>query len=77
MTPHTEHDEDALQDQLTVDLKADRVLLGAMQANLRSVTLVGEGLNGETYFASTHADNAQTLWDLEVGRQILMDSSVE
>ena len=54
------------------DLSADRVLQGAIDADLEGVVLMGYGKEGEHYFASSYADGGTCLWLLEKLKARLM-----
>lgn len=47
------------------DLPPDRVLQGAIDADLEGVVLMGYTKGGEHYFASSYADGGTCLWLLE------------
>ena len=49
----------------THDIPAERVLRGALDADLEQVTIVGVGADGEEYFASSVADGGSVLWMIE------------
>ena len=54
------------------DLPADRVLRGAIDADLEGVVFMGYDKEGEHYFASSYADGGTCLWLLEKLKAKLM-----
>jgi len=56
-----------------LDLPAERVLNGAIQANLERCVIVGFDSKGELYFASTKADGGEVLWLFELAKKALME----
>jgi hypothetical protein len=57
----------------TLDTTPERVLTGALDANLESVTVIGRRQGGDLYFASTTSDGGSVLWDLEIAKRALLD----
>ena len=57
----------------TVPLHASRVLYGALEANLKRATIVGEDESGSFYFASTDADGGTIIWDMEIAKAKLLN----
>lgn len=55
------------------NLDPERVLDGARNAKLDSVTVIGYDSNGEFYFASTEAGGPSVLWDLQKAIHKLME----
>lgn len=49
----------------SLDIPADRVLIGALNGRLTKVVLAGYDENGEEYFASNMADGADAGWLLD------------
>lgn len=56
----------------TLDLDAERVLDGAVNAKLQSCLVIGYDPDGEFYFASTMVDRGSMLWLMEVAKKELM-----
>jgi hypothetical protein len=54
------------------DIPAEKVLEGAMKANLESVSIVGWDKDGNLYMASTYARKGSTYWDLGLFQKELM-----
>jgi hypothetical protein len=54
-----------------LDVPPDRVLEQA-RGKLKSVVLIGYGLEGEEYFASSIADGAEALWLIERAKLMLL-----
>lgn len=48
-----------------LDIPAERVLDGAVEAKLDRVVVLGYDQNGEEYFASSIADGGDILWLME------------
>lgn len=57
----------------TLDLPPERVLKGALEADLESVTIVGYTKDGQEYFASSVADGAFTVWLFERFKKQLLE----
>lgn len=49
----------------TLDLPPERILMGALAADLDQVVVVGFRKDGSEYFASSLADGGDALWHLE------------
>jgi len=46
----------------TLDLPPERVLNGAIEADLSEVVIIGRDQEGNEYFASSIADGADVIW---------------
>lgn len=55
-----------------VDLPIERVMQGALEANLAHIVIVGRRENGEWYNASSSAHIPSVLWMLECARSDLL-----
>ena len=49
----------------TLDVPIDRVLEGALAAELDAVVVLGYDKNGDEYFASSNADGGDVVWLME------------
>ena len=49
----------------TLDVPIDRVLEGALAADLDAVVVLGYDKNGDEYFASSNADGGDVVWLME------------
>lgn len=58
------------------ELPLDVVLEAARERNLEDVIILGTKPNGEFYFATTHPDYMQILWDLERAKTLLMAATL-
>lgn len=56
----------------SIDIEAERVLEGAINAKLQSCFVAGYDENGDTYFASSLADGGDVLWLMEKAKAMLM-----
>ena len=52
----------------TLDIPAERVLNGGLEADLKDAVLIGRDQNGELYFAGTTSDAAKIVWLMEVAK---------
>jgi hypothetical protein len=59
-----------------LDLDAAEVLRGALEANLKTVVVVGYDAEGEEYFASSMADGADALWLMERLKNQLLNTVI-
>ena len=59
-----------------LDIPADDVLNGAI-GKLSGAIVIGYDMNGDDYFASSYADNADMLWLLERMKQRLLETGNE
>lgn len=59
-----------------LDLPADRVLQGALDAGLKCAVVLGYDKEGEEYFASSIADGADVLWLMERLKLSLLTAEV-
>lgn len=55
------------------DLPAQRIIDGAVAANLKDISIVGWTHDGKLYMASSHARRGSTYWDLGLMQRELMD----
>lgn len=55
-----------------LDIDSQRVLNGALEAELSEVVVVGYDKDGEFYFASSKADGPNILWALEMAKLKLL-----
>lgn len=55
-----------------LDIDANRVLMGAINAGLKEVVIAGEDKDGNRYFASNLASGGQVFWHLEAMKQRLL-----
>lgn len=58
--------------QTVHDLPAERILNGALKANLTVVTIIGENAGGD-YYASSTGDLQLILWQLEQFKKKLLE----
>jgi len=56
-----------------LDLPAERVLGGAIMAEMTECMVLGWDKDGEFYFASTSADGGTALWLMEIAKTRLME----
>lgn len=56
----------------THDLSPERVLTGALAADLDGVIVMGYAKDGEVYFASTYADGGNVMWLMEWAKRQLL-----
>lgn len=56
----------------SLDLDVERVLNGAVAANMQRVLVIGVDAAGDFYFASSKSDGGSVLWDMEKARLKLM-----
>lgn len=56
----------------THSIPVERVLDGAVAADLKYVMVIGRTQDGEFYFASTESDGGTALWEMETARLKLM-----
>lgn len=59
--------------ETTLDIPADRVLTGAMSANLTGAVVIGWDERGDFYFASSLADGGNVLWLMEQAKIRLLE----
>lgn len=59
----------------TLDIPTERVLNGALAADLSGCFVVGIDPAGELYFASSFADGGEVLWWMEKAKIALMEIS--
>jgi hypothetical protein len=57
-----------------LDIPVQRVLDGAVNADLEKVVVIGYDKEGEFYFASNKADKVSVLWLLEQAKRELFDA---
>lgn len=53
----------------TLDIPVERVLEGALGAELESVIIIGRDANGDLYLASSKSYKPDLLWDVEAAKQ--------
>ena len=58
-------------------IPVERVIDGARDATLQSVTVIGETPDGKFYFASSIPDGPNVLWALEQAKNRLLNVVVE
>lgn len=56
-----------------LDMPAERVLSGALEADLESAVVIGWTNDGSWYFASSLAAGPETLWLLALAQKNLLD----
>lgn len=56
-----------------LDIPCERVLNGALKANLKEAVVVGFDSDGEFYFASSQADGGDILWLFELAKKKLLE----
>ena len=56
----------------TLDLPPERILEGALKANLKTVLVLGYKEDGSTYFASSQADGGDVMWLMEKAKSDLL-----
>lgn len=54
------------------DIPVERVLRGALAANLSRCIVIGQDADGSLWFASTRADGGDVLWELERAKMALL-----
>lgn len=59
----------------TLDLPAERVLQGAVDAGMTEVVVLGYDAKGDEYFAHSHADAGRVLWLMERFKHRLMEDA--
>ena len=55
-----------------LDVPAERILNCALDANMKTVVIVGRDADGDFYFASSVADGGTVLWELELAKKKLL-----
>lgn len=61
-----------LETVTSLNIPTQRVLQGALDAELLSAIVIGYDKGGEFYFASTQADGGDVLWLMELAKFKLM-----
>lgn len=61
-----------LRNVTLLDIPTERVLNGAMEADLDRCFVVGRKKDGTFYFASTFSDGGTVIWDMEIAKQLLL-----
>ncbi len=56
-----------------LDIPVDKILEGAKEANLKTVIVIGEDQNGESFLASSSGDLALMYWMLANTQKYLLD----
>ncbi len=59
-----------------LDIPAERILDGALKANLQSCVVLGYDSEGEFYFASSIADGGTVLWLMRIAEDALLRGSL-
>jgi hypothetical protein len=59
----------------SLDIPVERILNGAIEANLDTAIVIGWQEDGEFYFAGSSGDAAQTLLLLELAKRELLDNA--
>jgi len=57
----------------TLDLDVERVLQAAIEAKPKYVWVIGEGADGNLYFAASKSDGGEALWWMEKAKKALME----
>jgi len=65
----------ALDAYTTLDLPIEKVLDGAKEGVVGEVVVIGEGVEGMLYFATSSGNGPKILWLLEQARLTLMDAT--
>lgn len=55
-----------------LDIDAQRVAQGALDAQLETIIVIGRTHDGEFYFASNKADGGDVLWEMKTAELKLM-----
>ena len=61
--------------ETTLDIPPERILRKATEAKLESVIVIGEAEDGSLYMASSDANAANILWQLEQAKMLLLRSA--
>lgn len=61
-----------LRNVTLLDIPTERVLNGALEADLERCFVVGRQKDGTFYFASTFSDGGTVMWDMEIAKQLLL-----
>lgn len=56
----------------TLDVPAERILSGAIEAKLETAVVIGRDTEGKFYFASSVADGGDVLWLMEIAKAQLL-----
>ena len=56
-----------------LDVPVDRVILGASEADLEQVIIIGYCKDGAEYFASSISNGPECLWTIERAKKKLLD----
>lgn len=56
-----------------LDIPVDRVLEGAIEAEMNNIVVIGYDKSGDEYFASSYASGADVLWALERAKKRLLE----
>lgn len=59
----------------THNLPAERVLNGALEADLAGVVVLGYDKEGKPYFASSYADGGDVMWLMELLKRELLNTA--
>jgi hypothetical protein len=60
-----------------IDMPAERVLKGALEAGVTDAVICGWDAEGAFYFASNKADGAEVLWLLELAKKFLLEEGAD
>lgn len=66
------HDQTNMEYLKYSDLPTQRVIDGAITANLKDISIVGWTHDGKLYMATSHAKRGETYWDFGLGQRELM-----
>lgn len=55
-----------------LDIPPERILNGALEADLERCFVVGRKKDGTFYFASTFSDGGTVIWDMEIAKLLLL-----
>lgn len=56
-----------------LDIPADKVIEGAVEADLDMIVVIGWGKDGSLYFGSSSGDAPEIMWLLQTAQKLLMD----
>jgi len=64
-----------LDNQTTLDIPPERVINGALEANLKAVVIVGWDEQDNLYLATSPGSNAESIYLLELAKRGLLDGA--
>lgn len=67
----------SLETATAVEISPDRVLQGAVNANLTEVVVIGQKPDGTVYFAMSTAEVPDVNWMLDCAKRLLMDGLMD